>query len=211
MFFEREMKMSHAKWRWLGEDHITYAVWNIESWRAVYVDCFGFHEIHHTADASVHGSSSIELYGLESGTSRIALVIPINRSSVSHIEHFLRKHGDHSVQHVAYGIQGLEAFVSEMKDKGFRFLGDIKYRIDSFGPIKQIFAKRFDANMTPAQGPFYEFVERPKRAKKGITDFFSSAVAGEFYEDVERDAADDDGEPFKILNKGIISNMKKEE
>ena len=202
MFFEKGIIMAHAKWQWLGEDHITYAVWDIGAWRKVYVDDFGFREIHHTADASPDGSSSMELYGLEAGNSRIALVSPINRSSISHVEYFLRAHGDHSVQHVAYGIRNLEAFVSEMKSKGFHFLGDIKYRIDSFGPIKQIFAKRFDAHMTPAEGSFYEFVERPAQTETGFADFFSSTVAGELYEEVERDMVDDDGEPFKVL-KGL--------
>lgn len=191
--------MARENWQWLSVDHITYAVRDIESWRAVYVDCFGFREIHHTPDAAPHGSSSMELYGLELGTSRIALVSPINRSSISHVEHFLRTHGDHSVQHVAYGIQGLEAFVSEIKGRGFCFLGDIKCRIDSFGHIKQIFAKRFDASMTPAQGTFYEFVERPAQTEISFGDFFSSVTAEKLYEDVEKDVADDDGKPFKVF------------
>lgn len=191
--------MADTSWQWLGEDHITYAVRDIKAWRAVYVDYFGFHEIHHTADASPDGTSSMELYGLESGRSRIALVSPINRASLSHVEHFLRKHGDHSVQHVAYGIQNLEAFISEMKTKGFNFLGDIKYRIDPFGPIKQIFSKRFDPSLTAAEGPFYEFVERPMRTKVGFGDFFSRVVAEELYGDVERDIASGNGEPFKVL------------
>lgn len=184
---------------------------DIESWRRVYVDYFGFQEIHHTADASPDGTSSMELYGLQSAHSRIALVSPINGASISHVEHFLRKHGDHSVQHVAYAIQNLEAFVWEMKHKGFHFLGDIKYRIDSFGPIKQIFAKRFDSSLTPVEGPFYEFVERPMQAEAGSADFFSSAVAGELYGDVERDAADDDGKPFKILSEDLMFDVKREE
>lgn len=191
--------MADTSWQWLGEDHITYVVRDIEAWRVVYVDYFGFHEIHHTADASPDGTSSMELYGLESGHSRIALVSPINRASLSHVEHFLRKHGDHSVQHVAYGIQNLEAFVSEMKAKGFHFLGNIKYRIDSFGQIKQIFAKRFDPSLTAAEGPFYEFVERPAQTEIGFGDFFSNVVAGELYGDVEKDLANDDRRPFKIL------------
>lgn len=196
--------MAHTNWQWLGEDHITYAVWDIKSWRAVYIDCFGFYEIHHTADASPHGTSSMELYGLELGASRIALVSPISRSSISHVEHFLRKHGDHSIQHVAYEIRNLEAFVREMKDKGFHFLEEIKYRTDPFGPIKQIFAKRFDPLLTAAEGAFYEFVERPKRAKLSLLDFFSSTVAEELYEDVERDIVNDDREPFKRLGKYVM-------
>jgi hypothetical protein len=98
-----------------------------------------------------------------------------------------------------------------MKGRGFRFLGDIKYRIDSFGPIKQIFAKRFDPSLTPAEGSFYEFVERPAQAEVSSADFFSSAVAGELYGDVERDAADDDGEPFKRLSEDLMFDVKREE
>ena len=79
-------------------------------------------------------------------------------------------------------------------------MGDIKYRTDSFGPIKQIFAKRFDPSLTAAEGPFYEFVERPIQTEIGFGDFFSSVVAGELYDDVENEIADDDGEPFKVLD-----------
>ncbi|MDZ4285668.1 MAG: VOC family protein [Candidatus Sungbacteria bacterium] len=178
------------KWQWLKEDHITYAVWDIQFWRYVYTANLGFREIHHTADATPHGQSSMELYGLEQGGSRIALVRPINRSALSHVESFLRMHGDHSVQHGAYGIRNLEAFVAEMKEKGFHFVGKVKQRTDLFGPIKQIFAKRFDATLTPAQGPFFEFVERPERMDgAGIADFYASSVAGELYEDVEEEIA----------------------
>ena len=128
---------------------------------------------------------------------------PINRISLSHVEHFLRKHGDHSIQHIAYRIRNLEAFVSEMRDRDFHFLKDIKYRTDLFGPIKQIFAKRFDPLLTAAEGTFYEFVERPKQVKLSLSDFFSSTVAEELYDDVENEIANDDGEPFKILGKRI--------
>ena len=127
------------------------------------MDCFGFREMHYTHDACPKGTSSMQLCGLELGDSRIALVSPINRASVSHVAHFLNIHGDHSVQHVAYRIKNLEAFVQEMTDKQFKFLGGIKIRTDLFGPIKQIFAKRFDPFMSPAQGPFYEFVDRPEK------------------------------------------------
>lgn len=186
------------EWEWLDVDHITYVVWDIQFWRLVYVTNLGFREIHHTPDASPDSKSSMELYGLEQGKSRIALVRPINRSGISHVESFLRMHGDHSVQHVAYGIRNLEAFIHEMKDKGFGFVGAVKKRIDLFGPIKQIFAKRFDGNLMPAQGFFYEFVERPERTdEQGVAAFFSSSVAGELYEEIEHEqeqveAADED-------------------
>jgi len=83
-----------------------------------------------------------------------------------------------------------------MKAKGIAFCGDIKERVDAFGPIKQIFAKRFDADLTPAQGAFYEFVERFAREENRPDDFFSSTVAEELYEDVEKDIVSDDGECF---------------
>ena len=193
------------EWEWLGGDHITYAVRDIESWKAVYIDCFGFREIHHTRDASPEGTSSMELYGLESGHSRIALVSPINREEISHVQYFISKHGDHSIQHVAYGIRNLEAFITEMKAKGFNFLGDIKYRSDAFGQVKQIFAKRFDANLTPADGAFYEFVERPVQTEADGADFFSHTTAKDLYEDVERDVVNDDGKPFKAFMSWIYS------
>ncbi|MDP3770194.1 MAG: VOC family protein [bacterium] len=196
--------MAHKLWKWLGEDHITYVVRDIQAWRCVYMDVWGFKEIHHTADACPHGPSSMELYGLQAGRSRVALVSPINRTSISHVQTFLDVHGDHSVQHVAYAIQNLEAFVEEMKGRGFKFLGEIKQRSDAFGPIKQIFAKRFDARFTPGQGSFAEFVERPKKTrqkkilmtKRNVAGFFSSTVAGELYEDVEKDILNDVGDPF---------------
>lgn len=176
------------EWQWLGVDHITYVVWDTQFWRSVYIHDFGFREIHHTPDASPNGKSSMELYGLEQGESRIALVRPINRSAISHVESFLRMHGDHSVQHVAYGIRNIEAFVAEMKEQGFHFVGMVKQRQDLFGPIKQVFAKRFDSSLTPAQGFFYEFVERPQHTdEQSLTDFFSSSVAEELYEEVERE------------------------
>ena len=188
--------MEIRSWQWLGVDHITYAVWDIAKWRAVYVDDFDFREIHYTPDALPNGSSSMQLCGLESGDTRIALVSPISRSSVSHVEHFLRAHGDHSIQHVAYAIHNLEVFVARMSAKGFKFLGEIKTRSDSFGPVKQIFAKRFDPAMSVAEGAFFEFVERPEHIPGSSHEFFSSKVAEELYADVERESKMDDGKPF---------------
>jgi len=194
------------QWQWIREDHITYAVWDIQFWHYVYTASLGFREMHHTVDAVPNGKSSMELYGLENGGSRVALVRPINRSAISHVESFLRMHGDHSVQHVAYGIRNLEVFVAEMKEKGFRFVGTVKQRADLFGPIKQIFAKRFDASLTPASGSFFEFVERPERTdEEGIADFFASSVAGQLYEDVEEEVARAEHECFvsdRTLTKG---------
>lgn len=203
--------MKKKNWQWLGEDHITYAVRDIQAWRAVYMDVWGFKEIHHTVDACPGGSSSMELYGLQAGRSRVALVSPINRTSISHVQTFLDVHGDHSVQHVAHAIRNLDVFVEEMKGRGFKFLGEIKQRTDAFGPIKQIFAKRFDSQFTPGQGPFAEFVERPKKTmwkkilmilrrvfwkKNSPAGFFSGTVAGELYDDVEKDILNDVGDPF---------------
>lgn len=205
--------MAHRSWKWLGEDHITYAVKDIQSWRSVYMDVWGFKEIHHTADAWPNGPSSMELYGLQAGRSRVALVSPINRTSISHVQTFLDTNGDHSVQHVAHAIRKIEAFIKDMIRRGFKFLSEVKQRTDAFGVIKQIFAKRFDARFTPGQGSFAEFVERPKktlkmlarrffhffhlfRTKKDFAGFFSRQVAGELYEDVEKEILNDVGDPF---------------
>lgn len=191
--------MVYKQWKWLGEDHITYAVKDIQARRSVYVDVWGFKEIHHTADAWPNGPSSMELYGLQAGRSRVALVSPINRTSISHVQTFLDVHGDHSVQHVAHAIENLEAFVEEMKRRGFKFLGEIKQRTDAFGDIKQIFTKRYDKRFTPGEGPFAEFVERSKkikRTKKGPAGFFSRSVAGKLYKEVEKDILNDIGDPF---------------
>ena len=193
------MKTSDS-WQWRGVDHITYAVWDVALWRAVYMG-FGFEEIHHTLDACPGAPSSMELCGLQLGDSRIALVSPIDRTSISHITHFLHMHGDHSVQHVAIAIKNLEAFVAHARDKQFNFVGAIKARTDQFGPIKQIFAKRFDPFLNPAEGPFYEFVERPEHAAADVSNFFSSTVARELYDDVEGEIATDDGKPFIDLAK----------
>ena len=184
------------EWQWLGVDHITYAVWDITKWRAIYIDCFGFREIHYTHDACPGGASSMKLCGLEAGNSRVALVSPISRASISHVAIFLHRHGDHSIQHIAYAVHNLEKFVEEMISNKFKFLGSIKRRNDSFGPIKQIFAKRFDPFMDPAEGMFFEFVERHTQSTNDMSEFFSSATAEELYMDVEREMCVDDGESF---------------
>lgn len=191
--------MAHRSWRWLGVDHITYAVKDIQSWRSVYMDVWGFKEIHHTADACPNGPSSMELYGLQAGRSRVALVSPINRISISHVQTYLDVHGDHSAQHVAHAIHKLEEFVEEMEGRGCKFLGEIKQRTDAFGDIKQIFAKRYDKRFTPGEGPFAEFVERlkkTKKTKKSLAGFFSRPVAGKLYQEVEDDILNDVGDPF---------------
>lgn len=178
----------------LGVDHIAVAVRNIEATKKMY-SLMGGEVFHETLDASPKGASSMKLCGMKIGGISLALIEGIDRTEVSQVSAHVKKHGDHSFQHVAIAVDNLYAFVAWAVQNGFHFLGPIQDRADIFGEVKQIFARKFDQSLLSDEAPFYEFVERPGRSLEDFAaaDSFSDAFAKEFYDQIEHatDACED--------------------
>jgi len=74
---------------------------------------------------------------------------------------FLKKHGDHAVQHFAFLVQDLGTFRTQVMEFGVNLLGPILQRHDGFGYVRQVFARGYHDDTNPAEVGFPEFVERP--------------------------------------------------
>lgn len=190
------------QWSIIGVDHVTVAVKDMDFWKKIYTEILGA-EITpkgEVIDVDPTGPSSMKLYGLKWGKVRIALVQGIDRQQKSQVTAFTDTHGDHSFQHVALLVDNLVAFVDDMKEEEFRFLGQIQEREDEDGrPIRQVFAKGFDKDFNDAgERMFYEFVERPEDGifKEVLRQDFSGKVAQGFYRQMEAARKADDQETF---------------
>lgn len=170
----------------LGVDHIAVAVKDIEATKKMYA-LMGGTVFHETRDASPKGASSMKLCGMKLGGVSLALIEGIDRTEVSQVSAHVKKHGDHSFQHVAIAVDNLHAFVAWAVQNGFHFLGPVQDRADIFGEVKQVFARKFDQSLVSDEAPFYEFVERPGRSAEDFAaaDSFSDAFAKEFYDQIE--------------------------
>jgi len=170
----------------------------------VYVNLFDGKIFHETPDANPDGPSSMHLCGIKVGEFSIALIQGIDRGEKSQVTKFVEKHGDHSFQHIAIAVDDINAALKDLREKGARFLTDeIHERVDSFGPIRQIFSRKFDINIDSDEAPFFEFVERPRA--DGLFhsgESFSDDFARELYRDIEESAHKDDQEVF-------VNNMSK--
>lgn len=171
----------------LGVDHIAVAVKDIEAAKRMYL-LMGGEIFHETKDAHPNGSSSMKLCGMKIGGVSLALVEGIDRGEVSQVSAHVKKHGNHSFQHVAIAVDNLRSFVGWAIRNGFQFLGPIQDRSDIFGEVKQVFARKFDAGIASDEAPFYEFVERPGRTQKDFAsaESFSDEFAKEFYLQIEQ-------------------------
>lgn len=170
----------------LGIDHFAIAVKDIETWKRFYLNIPGAELFSETPDVNRKGRSSMHLCGIRIGGMSIALVQGIDREEKSQVTEFVKKHGDHSFQHIAIAVDDLRALVAWGKERGWRFNGSIKQRRDNFGAIRQIFAKKFDPDLCAVEASFYEFVERPQEGETfKAADSFSDDFAQDLYEDVE--------------------------
>lgn len=170
----------------VGTDHFAIPVRDIEFWKNEYVNNMGGVLFHETPDAYPRGASSMHLCGVLLGGVSIALIAGIDRTEKSQVTKFVERFGDHSFQHIAIRVNEIEKFVELAQKSGYRFLSGIHEREDQFGPVKQVFACKFDPTLPADEAPFYEFVERPQEGetfKSG--DSFSDDFARELYKDVE--------------------------
>lgn len=187
---------------WLKRvDHVTYAVaaGTIERWAAVH-ERLGGGEVVARLDDVCPGDrrSSMRLWCLRFEEFGVALVEGIDRDAESQVTAFVRAHGDHAIQHVAYAVDDLEAYVRELDALGVKMRGGIVTRNDGFGPVKQVFTKGLVAG-DPAAAAFLEFVERPRAESGTVQVSFSRDVGKAFYEQIEQARAAGDHEPFVPL------------
>lgn len=181
-------------------DHVAYAVESgrIEQWAWFHIEVEGGRLLKRIDDARPQDpNSSMKIWCIDFGEFGIALIEGIDRAETSQVTSFVEKHGDHSVQHVAYDCHDLEKFITHMKALGGHPRGDVLVQDDGFGLLKQMFAKGY-ATGHAGEATFPEYCERPRSdaGESAVEITFSNKAGGEFYKQVQ-DAIDaGDEQPF---------------
>ena len=120
----------------------------------------------------------------------------IDRAGKSQVTTFVERHGDHSVQHVAYETPDLEKFMEHFEQQHCRLRGESLVREDSHGLVKQVFCKGYEA-MDTGEMSFPEYIERPDNANSTeprVT--FSQRSGKDFYQQVEDAQMQGDQQPL---------------
>jgi len=181
-------------------DHITYAceAGSIERWAWFHIEVEGGTLINRIDDVRPEDpDSSMKIWCIDFGEFGVALIEGIDRAKRSQVTSFVERHGDHSVQHVAYDTDDLEAFQAHLKKMGGSPRGDTLVRHDGFGILKQMFARGY-AEGDAAEASFPEYVQRPlvgdDEADIAIT--FAEETGRGFYDQIEDAVAAGDDAPF---------------
>jgi hypothetical protein len=168
--------------KWLQKiDHITYVVrpGTIRKWAWLYIEQFGGKLTLRIDDTNPKDKSSMMLWCIDFGEFGVALVAGIDREEKSHVTAYVERHGDHSVQHVAFQVEDLSKFRAAMVAQcGLGLLGPILQRHDGFGWIRQVFATGYNTEANPAEVGFPEFVQRPLKKGEQFPEVSFSAEAG---------------------------------
>ena len=167
-------------------DHLTYAVSDIRKWAWYYIEKMGGRLITKIDDVQPQNPrSSMKLWCIQFDTFGIALVEGIDRLEKSQVSLFVHRHGDHSLQHVAYDVGNIKLFLDEM-GSSLRLRGEVLTRNDGFGIVKQTFGKGYESMSDVAEMGFPEFVERPHIPNASETNVtFSENFGRKFYEQIE--------------------------
>ncbi|MEK7560544.1 MAG: VOC family protein [Patescibacteria group bacterium] len=183
------------QWKFLGYDHATVCVTNIEGVVNFYVETMGAVVVYRNPDTNPLGKSSMVLYGLALDNTLLAIAQGIDREEIAHPTRFVERHGYHAYQHIAIRVDNIDAFITAMQSKGVQFLSPLYERTDPFGKVKQIFALPFDPFINPEAAPFYEYVERPPdwslkklvaRTRRGLQpDIFSDTAAEKLFDAIQ--------------------------
>lgn len=182
--------------KWLQKvDHVTYVVRpeTIRKWAWLYMEKFGGQMTLRVDDTNPGEKSSMMLWCIDFGEFGIALVAGIDREEKSHVTAYVERHGDHSVQHVAFQVGDLAKFRDAMaREAGLHMQGPILQRNDGFGWIRQVFAAGYNADSNPSEVGFPEFVERPLKKGEPFPEVSFSAEAGTGLYNQAQDAMDAD-------------------
>lgn len=168
--------------KWLQKiDHVAYVVRpdTIHQWAWLYIENFGGTLVLRVDDTNPGEASSMMLWCIDFGEFGIALVAGIDREEHSHVNAYVERHGDHSVQHVAFQVGDLSEFRRAMEEKnGMRLLGPILQRHDGFGWIRQVFGRGYNDDANSSVVGFPEFVERPQKKGEPFPEVSFSGQAG---------------------------------
>ena len=181
-------------------DHVSYAcaAGMIEKWAWFHIEVEGGTLIKRIDDARPGDpDSSMKIWCIDFGNFGIALIEGIDRAKPSQVTRYVEKHGDHSVQHVAYDTADLDAFLRRLQEMGGHPRGGTLVRDDGFGILKQMFAKGY-ATGHAGEATFPEYCQRPDPtgSDREVEITFSKRAGGEFYKQVQDAIKADDREPF---------------
>ena len=181
-------------------DHVAYACekGSIEKWAWFHIEVEGGTLINRIDDVRPGDpDSSMKIWCIDYGDFGVALIEGIDRAKKSQVTKFVERHGDHTVQHVAYDTHDLDKFVEHMKSLGGSPRGKTLVRNDGFGLLRQMFARGY-AEGDPAEASFPEYMQRPlvtdSEAEVAIT--FSKDTGKGFYDQIEDAIAAGDEDPF---------------
>jgi len=180
-------------------DHVTYACAKdtIEKWAWFHIEVEGGTLISRIDDVRPDDpDSSMKLWCIDYGGFGIALVEGIDRRKKSQVTKFVKRHGDHACQHVAFDCHDLEAFRRHLLKMGGHPRGRTLVRNDGFGVLKQMFAKGYEEG-DAAEASFPEYVQRPTHGdSRDVQITFSEQAGRGFYEQIENAIETGDEEPF---------------
>jgi len=181
-------------------DHVAYACeqGSIERWTWFHVEVEGGTLINRIDDVRPDDpDSSMKIWCIDYGEFGVALIEGIDRAKKSQVTRFVERHGDHTVQHVAYDTYDLDKFIEHMKSLGGSPRGKTLVRNDGFGVLKQMFARGYDEG-DASETSFAEYMQRPQvgesEAEVAIT--FAQETGKGFYDQIEQAVAAGDEAPF---------------
>ncbi|MBB5211854.1 hypothetical protein [Microbulbifer hydrolyticus] len=167
-------------------DHIAYAVAEgmIEKWAWYHIEVEGGKLTKRVDDVRPDDpDSSMKLWCIDFESFGVVLVEGIDRNKKSQVTAFSDRHGDHSVQHIAFDTENLEQFVSHAISNGVNLRGKQLVSNDGFGDLKQLFGKGY-AKQNAAEMSFPEYVERPKQGASMSTSVPQN-TGKNFYQRIE--------------------------
>lgn len=141
-----------------GVDHVTYAVaaGMLEKWAWYHIEVEGGHLFARYDDvAPDNPNSSMRLWCIGYESFWIALIEGIDRAKKSQVTVFVEKHGDHSIQHVAYDVGDLGDFLKHASSYGVRLRGNVV----QIGDTWQQFTKGHSSG-NPVETTFTEYLSR---------------------------------------------------
>ena len=192
--------MSHLK----RVDHITYAcaAGTIEQWAWFHIEVEGGTLINRIDDVRPEDpNDSMKIWCIDFGEFGVALIEGIDRAKKSQVTAFVDRHGDHSVQHVAYDTHDLEKFQDHMKKMGGTPRGETLVRNDGFGVLKQMFARGYEEGSAD-ESTFPEYVQRPNNMNaEEVAITFAEETGKGFYDQVADAVDDGDTAPFFDFSK----------